>query len=94
MDAKQIEIVDLLVNQLGMNVVQVKDRFFVGMIEIPDETQKHCTLMGKEITHFFKAEAIRKSADQLKIEVTTFTNNITAINIKFNVNSEWYAYSK
>ncbi len=94
MDAHQIETVELLISDLGMTIVQIQDRFFVGTIEIPDETQKHCTLIGKEVTHFFKVESIRKAAEQLKTDITTFTNNTSVITIKFNVNTPWYSYSK
>ena len=94
MTAKQIEAVSLLIDDLGMTVIEIDDRYFVGQIEIPDETQKHCTVMGKEITHLVNEQGLRKTGEQFKMDVTEFTNKTAPMTIKFNVNSKWYCYSR
>ena len=97
MNDRQVDLTDLILNDIGGTVVEVgKDerRYFLGFVETPDKGEMMVTVIGKEITNFYKHEAIRKPREQLKIDLITFTNNTESIVIKFNITNEWWMYAK
>lgn len=94
MNPKHIEILEVMIYELGHNVIEVDGRYYVGTIELPDATQSHCTLIGKEVTHFFSLNSITKTKESLISELNAFTTQYRSINIKFNVNTPWYSYSR
>ena len=99
MDAKQVELLNLINNDLGMTVTEIDGdtpapRYFLGAVETPEPGHSVVVLYGKEITHFFKSEAFRKPADQLKVDLNTYINNVQQICLKFYVGRNWIVYSR
>lgn len=97
MEARQIELLNLMVKDMGLTVTQAGEkeeaRFFSGYIETPENNQKFLSLVGIEVTHFFKRDALIKTAEQLSVDINTWLNNNNTIMIKFSVYTKWWVYS-
>jgi len=98
MEKNQVELLEMIVNEIGENIINIKtgseSRFFIGIVETPTKEDYFVALNGKEISTFFKVESIRKTKEVLKMEILTYLSNVGSYSIKFNPNTEWYVYAR
>ena len=93
-----IDMTKLLVNDIGLTVIQIGEgegaRYFVGTFQTPQPDEAICILTGYEVTHFYTDSLVKKSQEQVKLEILEYAAQAPTNVVKFPTHTKWWVYNQ
>ncbi len=97
MNANQYKLVELIISEVGGNVIQLNSgeepRYFMGVIQTPTKEDNYLLIDGYEITSLMGI-LLQKDAKDAKLEIIKHCADAQAIKIKCNNTIDWFCYTK